>query len=121
MFLIRTAFWLAVIIFFIPVDDEIAARDQASSAIGTFEAIGAAQATWSDVSGFCERNPDVCNIGGRVAHTFKLKAQSGALLVLDFFGEDGEADAPRLAADQGTLKPEDLVPNWRGPGDSDGI
>ncbi len=66
MFLLRTAFWLSVVIFLIPVDH--AAEQQADAArvqpIGALEAASAAQQTISDMSGFCGRNPTACDIGG---------------------------------------------------------
>jgi hypothetical protein len=123
MFLIRTAFWLAVVIMLIPVDEDAAGRAEAAAPpIGAFEAVGAAQATLSDVGGFCARNPDVCSVGGRVATTFALKARTGAEMVSSFLDErlaetaDGAAPAAELtAAERGTLTAEDLQPAWHGP------
>lgn len=113
MFLIRTAFWLFVVIMLIPVDDEVAreAAGRSVASIGTIEAVSAAQATISDVSGFCDRNPDVCTVGGKVAHTFALKAKSGAKMLGEFV--DGQlAEEP---VDHGTLTPADVSPEWHGP------
>ncbi|WP_053239558.1 DUF5330 domain-containing protein [Pleomorphomonas koreensis] len=117
MFLLRTAFWLSVAIFLIPVDHS--AEQQAEAArvqpIGALEAASAAQATISDMSGFCGRNPTACDIGGRVATTFMLKAQTGARLVYDFI-DRSLADKAGVAVDHGTLTAADLAPAWRGPG-----
>ena len=137
MFLIRTAFWLSVVIFMIPVDEE-AARSEgteiAAAPIATLEAVGAAQAAFQDVGGFCSRNPDVCEVGGRIADTFALKARTGALMLYTYLDEQladgdpanaGAANAgvaqagavrPDAAAARGTLTEADLAPAWNGPG-----
>ncbi len=117
MFLLRTAFWLSVVIFLIPVDQ--AAEQKAETAqvqpIGALEAASAAQATLSDMSGFCGRNPTACDIGGRIANTFMLKAQTGARMVYDFI-DSSLADKAGADVDHGTLTATDLTPAWRGPG-----
>lgn len=118
MFLLRTAFWLSVVIFLIPVDHT--AEQQAQTAtvqpIGALEAATAAQATISDMSGFCGRNPTACDIGGRVATTFLLKAQTGARMVYDFIDRSLADKAGATDVDHGTLTATDLAPAWRGPG-----
>ncbi len=118
MFLLRTAFWLSVVIFLIPVDHT--AEQQAETAmvqpIGALEAASAAQATFSDMSGFCGRNPTACEIGGRVATTFLLKAQTGARMVYDFIDRSLADKAGAAGIDHGTLTATDLAPAWRGPG-----
>jgi hypothetical protein len=115
MFLIRTAFWLAVVVMLIPVDENVAREAEASAAapIGAFEAVGAAQATIDDMGGFCARNPDVCEVGGRVATTFALKAKTGAEMLSTFL--DDQLSGADAAADAGTLTPADLEPAWHGP------
>ena len=116
MFLLRTAFWLSIVIFLIPVDHT--AEQQAQTAqvqpIGALEAATAAQATLSDMSGFCGRNPTACEIGGRIATTFLLKAQTGARMVYDFI--DRSLADKAATVDHGTLTTNDLAPAWRGPG-----
>ena len=116
MFLLRTAFWLSVVIFLIPVDH--AAEQQAAAAtvqpIGALEAASAAQATISDMSGFCGRNPAACEIGGRIGTTFMLKARTGARLAYQFFDEKLSGTAA-ASVDHGTLSASDLAPNWHGP------
>ncbi len=80
MFLIRTAFWLGVVIMLIPVDDKAADGPATAGVetIGALEAAGAAQEAIADLGGFCERNPAACDVGGRIATTFALKARTGA-------------------------------------------
>lgn len=115
MFLLRTAFWLSIVIFLIPVDHTAEQQAQTAKAqpIGALEAATAAQATLSDMSGFCGRNPTACEIGGRVATTFLLKAQTGARMVYDFIDR---SLADKADVNHGTLNATDLAPAWRGPG-----
>ena len=116
MFLVRSAFWIAVVIMLIPVDEEVAERAPATThPIGALEAVSAAQSTVADVNGFCERNPDVCAMGGRIATTFALKARTGAEMLVDFVDARlGGSGAAEPAVDHGTLTPSDLSPAWRG-------
>lgn len=115
MFLIRTAFWLAVVIMLIPVDDDTAASQAAATVqpIGAIEAASAAQATLRDVGGFCDRNPTACDIGGRIATTFMLKARTGARLAYQFF--DKKLAGAGADVNHGTLTASDLSPEWHGP------
>jgi hypothetical protein len=118
MFLLRTAFWLSIVIFLIPVDPQAEKQAEASSVqpIGALEAASAAQATISDVSGFCGRNPTACDIGGRVATTFMLKAQTGARMVYEFIDKSLADKTGATNVNHGTLTATDLATEWRGPG-----
>ena len=74
---------------------------------------------------FCERQPDVCEVGSQTAVTLGQRAQVGAKMLYEFlheqFGNDETARGPadRLGAapsrSQHTLRPADLSPAWRGP------
>lgn len=116
MFLLRTAFWLSVVIFLIPVDPT-AETQQATGAqpIGALEAASAAQQTITDVSGFCGRNPTACEVGGRVATTFMLKAQTGARMVYEFIDKSLVDNGAAQKVNHGTLTAGDLATEWRGP------
>lgn len=105
MFLIRTAFWLAVVIALIPVDETVEAKGHAVlfELSDTGEAIAAAQATISDLGAFCVRNPSVCEVGGELGTLFALKAKTGARMVYEYLdgmtgGADEGADAAGTAA-----------------------
>jgi len=93
MFLIRAAFWLSVAVLFIPAGQSEEQQAQAQT-VSTGEAILAAQSLWSDVSGFCQRNPEVCETGGTALQTFSLKARNGARMLYEFF-DDGSVVAPQ--------------------------
>lgn len=116
-FLLRSAFWLSLLVMLIPVDDEIAAaRAPSANAVAPFDAIYAAQETISDVGGFCERSPTACMIGAEVLDLLALKARSGIKMAFDYL--DGEAAGTLSPAEAGTLNASDLDPVWRGPAEA---
>ncbi len=95
MFLIRTAFWLSVVIIFLP---GVESNEQASK-FDAGEAYQAAQSTMSDLSGFCGRNPAVCATGGQMLTAFGKKARDSAQMVYQYLDEkveDEEADTAAL-------------------------
>lgn len=122
MFLIRTAFWLGIIILLLPTDS----KQQG-------EVYGTAQAAVKDVTGFCDRNPDACANGKDVFQMFVQKAEFGFEMLMGFI--ENKDVAASIAADvpaasipepsepasfepspsQDTLEPQDLQPAWNGP------
>lgn len=123
LFLIRTAFWLMIIILLLPTDEQ-----QRSEVFGT------AQAAVNDVSTFCDRNPETCARGKDAFAVFVQKAQFGARLLMDFIqdrtgtgdnttasmpGSEAEATADPASFDMSgsndTLVPEDREEAWSGP------
>ncbi len=73
MFLIRTVFWLIILVLLLPTN----AQQQS-------EVYGTAQAAVKDVSGFCERNPNVCATGKDAFAVFMQKARFGAEVLMSF-------------------------------------
>jgi len=73
MFLLRTIFWLIVLVLLLPTNEQ-----QQSQVYGT------AQAAVKDVSGFCERNPNVCATGKDALDVFVHKARFGAEMLVSF-------------------------------------
>ena len=83
MFLVRSAFWLSVVILLLPAEngetsDKLSAT-QTNVTAG--EALVAAQTTVGDLSGFCQRNQATCETGKAAVDTFIRKAQYGASLL----------------------------------------
>jgi len=70
MFLIRSAFWLTVIVLLIPTDGE---QQQ--------KLYGMAQTAVADIRGFCVRNPETCASGQVAVDALVQKAQYGAHMV----------------------------------------
>ncbi len=104
MFLIRAAFWLTVVVFLIPGDPE-AGRD--APRVGAIEALTAVQATATDLSSFCARNPDVCATGSATFEILSEKVRLGVRLIQNAF------DAHASEATD-TLTGQDLATPWRG-------
>ncbi|MGD9866858.1 MAG: DUF5330 domain-containing protein [Hyphomicrobiales bacterium] len=126
MFLIRTAFWLTLLVMLLPTSE-----DQQRQVYGT------AEAAVRDVKTFCVRNPEVCVNGKTALDTFGQKAEFGARMVMDFIkdltDEGGDATAtvehdrvsrvPTMFRrdTQGTLTQEDMRPGWFGQSSQSGV
>jgi hypothetical protein len=95
MFLLRTIFWLIVLVLLLPTNEQ-----QQSQVYGT------AQAAVKDVSGFCERNPTVCSTGKDAFDVFVHKARFGAEMLMSFVkGRTGFAGGDvENAADPGAAE-----------------
>lgn len=120
MFLIRTAFWLSLLILLLPTDE------QEQKVV-----YGNAEAAVRDLTTFCTRNPDVCEASKDAAETFSKKAQFGAKMLMDFFQDasaktDLQIDEERARRRpsffrreaQNTLTAEDLRPTWSVPSEN---
>lgn len=104
MFLIRVAFWLSVAVLFIPAEQNDT-EQMPVKLVSTGEAIVAVQSVWTDLSGFCDRNPQVCVTGQTAMVTFSQKAKNGARMVYDFLdgdeaGMEPDAQRPNAVADE---------------------
>jgi hypothetical protein len=121
-FLIRTAFWLSIVIMLLPTPDSM----KTEGGVGATQAMGAASATMSDMKQFCMRQPEACEVGAQALTQFGHKAQASAKWLYEFLGEklgnDQTASVahPKAApADvdpsQNTLTAADTSPAWRGP------
>jgi hypothetical protein len=76
-FLIKMALLVTVVVLFIPADpEELAVSGSAPRSIGVFDAYGLAAAAYSDISGFCDRNPAACVTGAAVGDVFRAKART---------------------------------------------
>lgn len=113
MAILRNIIVLGAVVAILPTDQAQQARfyDQAASAV-----------RWTVT--FCDRNATLCAEGQAMWTTFVKKAEFGAGVAYNLFQQQFASDAPRVepaaatTAPRGTLRPEDLRPSWRGPGDS---
>jgi hypothetical protein len=94
MFLLKTVFWLSLVILLIPAGKETSAAGQGG--VSKFEALSAAQAVWNDLSAFCERNQEACETGNQLVSQFGDKALNGAKM---FYGYLDESFGRNSAAD----------------------
>ena len=86
MFLLRTAFWLSVVLALLPSFVAKPASPVQTEG-GTADAMTAASETVADLRGFCERRPEACAAGIQLANAFGQRAQAGAKIVYEFFGD----------------------------------
>jgi uncharacterized protein DUF5330 len=126
-FLLRVAFWIIVALALLPTGSSQPVAQAAK--FGTTDAVLAATATVSDMSSFCERQPEACKVGAQAAAVIGQRAQAGAKMVYEFISDrvvrgDADRDAPTgsvidsaaaVVASQSTLTPADLEPAWQGP------
>src|SRR5256885_2703587 len=119
-FLLRTAFWLSIVIVLLPAPESM----KTESGVGAAQAVGAASATFSDMSQFCTRQPDACQIGSQAFTQFSHKAQASAKWLYDMLtSKAGSAQTPAEPAkavaetdSQNTLTQADAALPWRGSG-----
>jgi len=113
-FLLRIAFWLAVICILLPSGTKTTSPD---GQIDASEAVTLAGAAVSDMRGFCERQPDACVTGGKVMVALGHKAEAGARTIYEFITKLREkaASGEKAGPVQGTLTPADLAPAWHAP------
>lgn len=104
MFLIRAAFWLTVVVFLLPADRDTGVAPR----VGALQALAAVQATASDVSGFCDRNPDVCATGSAAVEILSEKLRYGVRLIQNAFDARASENSPD------TLTGDDVTTPWRG-------
>lgn len=117
-FLLRSAFWLSVLLLVLPLGGGDGPSDKDRASVDAMSALAAAGATVSDMTSFCERQPDACKIGSEALKVVGERAKNGAALLQDYL-EGGEAVAPAAAgasapATRDTLTPADRKPAWRG-------
>lgn len=134
-FLLRTAFWLTLVLALLPTGSTQPSKP--GPQVGAIEAVTAAGAAVSDMSGFCDRQAEACEVGAQTAIVIGQRAQAGAKMVYEFISEQmnkGETGSvperkdagkaitvsvplpqPNPRGSHGTLRPMDLGPAWRRP------
>jgi hypothetical protein len=123
-FLLRIAFWLSVVLVFLPT---VGSQPVSKLQVDASEALWAAKLVVSDIQHFCERQPEACIVGSQATVTLGRRAQAGAKMLYEFLGEQfGSSEpgpvptteavaVPPPKPSQHTLRPADLTPPWRGP------
>lgn len=85
-FLIRSTFWLSLVLLIIPFEGGATAPETAES-VGPLQAMNAAREAIGDVSGLCERKPDVCETAGAAFLTIGGRAREGAKIAYEVLDE----------------------------------
>lgn len=118
-FLLRMTFWLALVCVLLPGGGD----NKAISQIDPVSAVSAAGAAVSDMRGFCDRQPQACVVGGKVAVALGQKAEAGARTIFEMVSSqmsadksDSKSDAKLIpASTSGTLTQTDMAPNFHAP------
>ena len=84
-FLIRMAFWFSLVLLALPLDP--AGTNGAS--VSPIQAFFAAREAVDDVSGICERKPDVCEVGKAAMQTIGVRARETARIAYEMLEENG--------------------------------
>lgn len=111
MFLLRSAFWLTIVIMLIPADPETGDAPR----VTLVEAAMAVRATVADLSGFCDRNADVCVTGGAAAQMIAEKAEHGVDIVYRYLTGTAEGSGIDMAPGApGAPSGIDMAPGTKG-------
>lgn len=110
MAFIRNVIVLGAVVALLPTDKAQQSRfyDQAANAV-----------TWTVT--FCDRNITLCTEGQAMWETFAKKAEFGAGVAYSLIqqqlnpGSPPAGPAQPVSAGRGTLRPDDMRPNWRTP------
>jgi hypothetical protein len=123
-FLLRMAFWLSVVCVLLPSGTKSTSPE---ANIDATQAVTLASAAVSDARGFCDRQPDACVAGGKVAVALGHKAEAGARTIYEFIttklSKNSAPDKTTAKVDtvsvsasgQGTLTGADMQPAWHAP------
>jgi hypothetical protein len=75
-FLLRMAFWLGLVLVLLPRDKT--PESEKLPQVSVSDAVQAATAAVSDMSQFCKRQPQACEVGGQAATVIGVRAEDGA-------------------------------------------
>lgn len=88
-FLIRAAFWFSLVLLFLP----FGVGENESDTVSPLQAVFAAKEAVSDVTGICERKPDVCAVGKSALHTVGIRARETARIAYELLDQQmGDAN-----------------------------
>jgi hypothetical protein len=107
-FLLRMAFWLGLVLVLLPREKSPDAEKLPQ--IKAQEAVQAATAAVSDMSQFCKRQPQACEVGGQAATVIGHRAQEGARKIYQIITDKPEPAERPAGADKliGPVKPAGL-------------
>ena len=105
-FIIKSAFWLSLVLLLIPVGG-----DDTTETVGPIQAFFAAREAVGDIAGMCERKPDVCVTGRLALSTITVRARESARYAMEMLEDEPVADTPADVASSdhittGTVAPQ---------------
>ena len=106
-FLLRTVFWLTVVILLLPSDPDAGPE---APQVSLVQAVDAIRAMITDLSQFCVRNPELCQTGEAVIQVAADKARYGIEQLQTYLDHN--------AVGENTLTAEDAGAPWQGVGEA---
>lgn len=109
-FLIRCTFWMSLVLLAIP----FGGTTDTGESVGPIQALSAAREAVGDISGICERKPEVCVIGKAAIHTIGVRAREASRIAFETLDANfGEPDRETttgtveaiIAQDRNSAKP----------------
>lgn len=80
-FLLRSAFWFSLVLLIIPFD--IGSSDPSVQRAGPIETFVAAREAVIDLTGLCDRKPEVCRVGKSAFQTVGVRAREAARIAYE--------------------------------------
>ena len=96
-FIIRSVFWLSLVLLLIPLGGGGSGSQE--DVVSPVEALLAARGAIQDVTGMCERKPEVCETGKAALHTIGVRAREGARIAYEALDSRYGEDVPEAASD----------------------
>jgi hypothetical protein len=94
-FLVRMAFWFSLVLLVLPLDTGDPSSETPS--VGAIQAFLAAREAVGDVTGICERKPEVCEVGKSAMHTVGIRAREAVRIAFEMLDENfGEPDTATM-------------------------
>ncbi len=90
-FIIRSTFWLSLVLLLIPFGGT---GENGQPLVSPLQAVFAAKGAIEDLSGMCDRKPDVCDVGRAAVHTIGVRAREGARMAYQALDGAAPAQAP---------------------------
>lgn len=99
-FLIRCAFWLSLVLLFIPFGTSGEAQDV--EPIGPLQALAATRDTVRDIANICTRQPDACATARAAVHTISARAKEGMRIAQELIEDQDTRSAGAKPLEEAT-------------------
>jgi len=84
VFLIRIAFWFSLVLLALPLGPQ----GEAAS-VGPVQALQAASEALNDMTGMCDRRPEICRTERRPSRRSRARAREGARIAVGMLADKG--------------------------------
>jgi hypothetical protein len=92
-FLIRMAFWFSLVLLALPLGGD------GSPGVNPIQAFFAAREAVDDLSGICERKPDVCEVGKAAMQTIGVRAKESARIAYEMLEQTDTPESAGIPGD----------------------